>query len=108
MQQARMLGNFADQTAQALGLTTLEISKKLQCSEQKVKAFFKGRTYFTFQQLNSLSDLLGIPVQELLKGDPNHYYKSVVHCMNNFDDIQNRETILDIIDDYMDIYDSIE
>ena len=35
------------------------------------------------------------------------YEREVVHCMNSFSNSANREKVLDIIDNYMDIKDAL-
>ena len=72
-----------------------------------MKLFLKGRAYISFEQLSLLATKLKVEVSSLLSGDEDGYNKAVVHCMNNFDNPNNRETILDIIDEYMDILDSV-
>ena len=51
---------------------------------------------------------LGVSVATLLKGNEDVYKRTVVHCMNSFDDDSNREKILDIIDDYMDVLNAVQ
>lgn len=43
----------------------------------------------------------------LLKGDKEEYDLTVVHCMNDFKDSNQREKILNIIDGYIDIVDAL-
>lgn len=108
MQQARIMGNFAEQKARNAGLNIQDISNALHCSDQKVKSFLKGRSFLSFDQLNTLADLLHVSFGELMQGDPDLYKKTAIHCMNEFDCDENREFILDLIDDYMDIVDSLD
>ena len=70
-------------------------------------AFLKGRSYASFSQISSLAKMLGASVSELLAGDMQHYDKTVVDCMNEFQDTKNREMILDLIDNYIDIVDAV-
>ena len=44
----------------------------------------------------------------LLSGDPQRYNATVVHCMNDFHNPENREMILDFIDDYVDVVDAVK
>ena len=107
MKTARMIGNFAEHRIADLGISQEEVNNTLQLSEPEVMAFYKGRLLLTYDQLTELSNLLKVPVQDIIKGDEQEYSVSVVHCMNDFDHESNREFILDIIDDYLDIWDSI-
>ena len=106
MQNARMLGFYAKQRSESANYSVSDLSNALDCSEMKVKQFFSGRAFLSFEQLQKLADLLGTTVSDLMAGDSDSYETALVHCMNDFDDIANREMILDLIDDYLDIADS--
>lgn len=107
MQAARMLGNYIEQLATHKGLSTSDLGIILGCSENQVYAFFKGRAYASFAQISKLANTFGVTVEELLAGDEKNYNTTVVHCMNDFRDVKNREAILDIIDDYVDVIDAV-
>ena len=108
MQKARMLGNFVKKMADEKGMTLTDLSILLQCDENKTLAFLKGRAYITFQQMKELAQAFGVSVSTLLAVDANYYNNSVVHCMNSFQNVENRELILDIIDDYMDVWNAVQ
>ena len=107
MKSARKIGNYAEKRFHELGLSVDEINRALDFSDRETYAFFKGRLMLTIDQLSKLADKLGTTVQAMIDGDEKEYSASVVHCMNDFDNEDNREVILDIIDDYMDIRDSL-
>lgn len=107
MKGARILGNYVQKLAKEQKVTIPELSALLGCSEQQVNSFFKGRFLASFKQLEALAHQFGIGVQDLIKGDENHYNKTVVHCMEDFEDTESREFILDIIDNYMDIQNAL-
>lgn len=108
MQQARMIGNYIEYLAEKQGLSMSDIGNTIGCKESQVTALYKGRALATFQQITDLANQLKVSVSELLNGDSTHYNETVVHCMNQFQNDENREKILDIIDDYMDIFDAVE
>ena len=64
-------------------------------------------TYASYAKIKILAEALGTTVGELLKGDQKVYNSTVVHCMHEFEDDENREFILDIIDGYIDIVDAL-
>lgn len=107
MQEARMLGNYVDHLAKRKGLSISDLSRILECTEDQVYSFIKGRAYASFAQICTLATELGATVEELLHGDEMTYNATVVHCMNDFQDNKNREIILDLIDDYVDIVDAV-
>lgn len=107
MQKARMLGNYLRQLVEERGMTAAGLGTLLGCSERQICALFAGRRFLTFDQLSTLANTFSVPVEKLLAGDPVHYNKTVTHNMNRFEDTGKREQILDIIDDYMDVFDAL-
>lgn len=107
MREARMLGNYIDRLAKSEGLSISDLSRILDCSENQVLSLIKGRAFASFPQISRLASALGKGVGQLLAGDESGYNASVVHCMNDFQDPNNREMILDLIDDYVDIVDAV-
>lgn len=107
MQSARMLGNYVHQLAKSNNVSIEELGEILGFTTQQVVSFIKGRTFASFSQLVSLAEKFNISIDMLLAGDEESYNASIVHCMNDFKNPQNRELILDIIDDYMDVKDAV-
>lgn len=107
MKNARMLGNYAEYLARQRGISVSHLSKLLSCSETQVQAFFKGRAFPSYNQLSILAKALGTMPKRLMAGDEQVYSETVVHCHGAFSNPNNREKILEIIDDYMDINDAV-
>lgn len=107
MKNARMIGNYVNKLISEKELTLSDLRGVLGCSDLQVQSFLKGRKLISYSQLSALADFLSVPVSALLAGDKESYAATVVHCMNEFQDEQNREKILDLIDDYMDVLDSV-
>lgn len=107
MKDMRMLGNMVHKLSDEKGFSAKAIADKINSSEKKVWAFYKGRAIPSFDQLSILAELFHVSIDELLSGDAAHYNESVVHCMNDFSNTNNREMILDIIDDYFDVYNAV-
>lgn len=107
MQHARMIGYRVQKYADAKQVQTHELGTLIDCSDNQMKSFYKGRAFVSFDQLVILANHLGVSVSDFLAGSEDDYNRSVVHCMNGFEDPANREKILDIIDAYLDICDSI-
>ena len=107
MQEARVLGNYIEHLAKMKGLSISDLGQILECSEHQIRALIKGRAFASFAQMTTLAEELDPSVEALLLGDKAHYDATVVHCMNEFEDENNREFILDLIDDYIDIVDVV-
>lgn len=108
MQGARMLGNYISYLANEKGLSISDLSNALGCSNDQVYLLLKGRAYASFSQISNLAALLETPIAKLLSGNEEIYSSTVVHCMNDFQDPKNREDILDLIEDYVDLVDAVD
>lgn len=106
MQQARMIGNFVEHIAATKSISDERLCSIIGCEARQLRSFYNGRSILSYPQISAVASELGVTVSQILSGDKNYYNKTVVHCMNEFDNENNREKILDIIDDYMDIYDA--
>ncbi len=107
MRKARVMGNYAQYLAEQKNISTSDLAVDLNCVPSKISELYKGLVYPTFPQISCLAKKLGVSVQELINGDSDIYDQTVVHCMNDFDHKENREQILDIIEDYIDILNSV-
>lgn len=107
MKSARMLGNYVEYLAGQKGLSVSDLSQALGCDQRRVASFLKGRAYASFSQISNLAKILGASVADLIAGDVEHYNETVVDCMNGFDNPQNREMVLDLIDNYIDVIDAV-
>lgn len=108
MKKSRMLGNYVGNLAKNKGLSISDLCKTMDCTEEQVRSFLGGHILASFSQISALAKKLEVTVSDLLAGDEEQYNATVVHCMNQFQNADNREFILDIIDDYITIRDSVE
>ena len=107
MLQARIIGDYIQRRANEQGVSIARLSEVLGCPELQTKRFLKGRAIASFAQLSRLAELLQVSVSDIIDGDMAGYEREVVHCMNSFSNSANREKVLDIIDNYMDIKDAL-
>ncbi len=101
------MGYTIQQLSTNKGISFVELCDTLNCTESQLKAFLQGRMIISFEQLCKLADLLDASISTLLHGDVEQYNKYMINCIGHFSDNNNRETILDLIDDYMDVLDAI-
>lgn len=107
MQRARILGNNIRRKAEEQGITKREIADLLGCSEERVIALYSGRVYLSYMQLQSVAERLGTPVTELITGGETEYKADMDKSFGVFSDDSNRERVLDIIEDYLDIREAV-
>lgn len=98
MKDLRLLGNMIKKLSQE---QHVKLESALGWSEDQVAAIFDGRVFPSFHELEKLASIFKVSVPELLHGDESYYEQNVVHCMGSFENPDNREAILDIIDDYI-------
>ena len=107
MQNARMIGNLVKNLANERDFTSAFLAEQVGCNASQIDAFYDGRFILPFSKLKTLSDLFHISMANLLAGNQEMYNKTIVHCMKDFSDDANREKILDLIDDYLDIREAL-
>lgn len=106
MKEARMLGFRVSEYAKERNVSPTELSSVVGCTETQFKAFLKGRVFLSFEQLSLIAKRLNVDVSSLLSEKEEDYYKNAERCTGKFADNQNRELILDIVDEYMDLIDA--
>ena len=107
MKACRNLGNTIQYLLEKKGITAEKMAAILNCSIEDLKMGLAGRKIFSFIQLEQIANELGISVGDLLSSKQNEYYVYAMDCMNEFSNEKYREEILDIIYDYLDVYDSV-
>lgn len=107
MKQARMIGNFVEQMAKAKAISDESLCELIGISEVQLRRLFKGQVVLSFAQITKLASALGVSVSQILNGDEDTYNQTVVQSEGGFSKNENREKILDIIDDYMDLYNAL-
>ena len=104
MEKARKVGNYIEWAVKENGLSSSYIVEEIGVTENQLEQFYKGRLFLSYSQLVKLAGMLNLAVGEVLKGNHPSYEESF---SDKFDNPQNREMILDIIDNYMDIVEAI-
>lgn len=93
MRYARIIGQKIKQLCEKNNVSTSELCKKMNYSEYDLQCLFSGQKYASFQQLVEISDVLQVSVSEIIAE------RDV--------DISGKDEILDIIDEYIDIKNSV-
>lgn len=99
MSYAREIG-FAIQ--QASKYHKEELCNTLGITPQELKKLYRGRLFLTGSELEKVAEVCGVSAESLVEAEPAQYDAQVVDCMSDFDDRENREMILDLIDAYID------
>ena len=107
MRKARTLGNYVRCLVEEKGISISDLCRVLDLTEDQIQAFFFGGKFISYAQLSALSEFLGVSIEEMLEGDEEQYNNTVVCSFGDFDDVENRELVLDIIDDYLDVMEAV-
>lgn len=106
MQRARVIGNYIQQLSNEKHITNVELSKILGCKEYQVKALMQGRMILGFEQLTKLAKTFNVTVSDLIHGNAEQYNEHIYSCVGEFSDINNMNTVFDLIDEYLDVLDA--
>lgn len=79
-----------------------KICNVLGITPQELKKLYKGRLFVTGADLEKIAEVCGVSMDSLVRADSTEYDAQVVDCMSDFNDRENREMILDLIDAYID------
>lgn len=107
MRELRFLGNKIRELAEKRNISAENIAKLLDRPVTQIRMGLSGRAMFSYSQLEMIADYLQVSISVLLSKDQIDYSLNSVDCMNNFTNDKNREDILDLIYDYLDIRDSV-
>lgn len=103
LESMRVLGNMIQKLTEEDGVSTQELGKIINCTDAQVRQLFKGRLFLSYDQLTAVAKRLRVSTDVLLGGDIDHYRATFVDCVGEFSYDENREIVLDIIDDYLDL-----
>lgn len=68
---------------------------------------YSGRLMLSPHELQTVSELAGISVDDLLSCNNEDFYAETIHCRGIFSKQSNCDKILDIINSYIDIKESV-
>ena len=106
MRNMRVIGATIRKELEAKCVSQEQLAKEIEIDVNDLEMAIYGRKMLSFAQLFRISECLGVNIDALVEGDNSYYSNTVVDCMNGFEDEENRENILDLIYDYMDLLDA--
>lgn len=111
MYNMRMLGNSCYWLARENNLSSEQIAKFINSTKEKVEKLFYGRCYPSFNQLEILASIFKLSgVKELLDWHLDHNYRLfyIEPCeLSENANSRSMHTILDIMDDVIDLFESL-
>ncbi len=106
MRNMRVIGATIRKALEDKCVSREQLAKEAKISANDLEMVIYGRKILSFSQLSKIADYLDIKIDLLIEGDINYYTNTVVDCMNGFENEENREKILDLVYDYMDLLDA--
>ena len=100
MRNMRILGSRIEEKVNELGLSPDEACMLIGCTRDFYLEMTKGLIIPTYELLSHIIKCLGIPEGELINSDLSYYENEFVDAIGDFTIIEEREKILDIIEDY--------
>ena len=107
MKEIRSLGNTIGYLSSQNGVTVEDLSHVLNRPVDEIKRSLAGRSIFSYQQLEKIADKLQVKVDDLFTEMPQNDLVCNMDCMNAFVNPDHREEIIDMIYDYLDVYDHV-
>ena len=77
-------------------------------THQELQKLYEGRLFLTGTDLQKVSKVCDVELNTLLELDRVAYQEKVVHCMTAFQNSENREMVLNLIDAYIDAREALE
>ena len=99
----RKLGFYTQYLAKENNVSDAEMCEIIGCNNNELHRFYCGRLFLHFDSIKAVAARLNISVKDLLEGGEELYNNNLTHNVGEFTNIENREKILDLIDDYVDL-----
>lgn len=80
---------------------------KLNISENELQRICAGRLTLSPNALHTVSDTLKYPFKDLIMSSNTDLYQRRLNCRTSFSNLDNCDKILDIIDSFIDIKESL-
>lgn len=100
MRNMRLIGSNIEKCTKQMGLSPEQASIRLGCTREQYITLTKGLMIPTYELLMHYVKSLPISEEELTSSDSSYYDKNFVLAMGEFTILDEREKILDIIEDY--------
>jgi len=107
MKDVRTIGNNIKYWSELRGFSEEKLSVLLCRPVEEIRMVLAGRRLVSFPMLETLANEFHISVDKLLETNGVASYSYAIDCMNGFTKESNRELVLDLIYDYLDVLDSI-
>lgn len=107
MNNSRIIANNIKLELEAHSMELSDFSNKIGFSLIDAKKLIEGRLFIPPFQLVKIADVLGITKSQLINNRGMEEYSSLIHNFRDFKNESNRELVLDLIDMYADLAETL-
>lgn len=107
MNNARIIANNIKLELEAQSMELSEFVNKIGFSLTDAKKLLEGRLFVPPFQLAKIADTLGITKSQLIEDRGMEQYSSLIHNFRDFKHESNQELVLDLIDMYADLAETL-
>ena len=102
----RKLGVNIFTVMQNSGISREELAQRLQCSYREVCRILEGKIMLPPRRIAEIANVLGTTKHDLLNLEADKAVPELEY-MKEFTDLENLDTVLDLIDEYIDLKEAI-
>ena len=103
MENARIIGRNMQLIANEKNISNSDLASQVGISEIVLNKLFDGRAALVPKTVLRICKVLNVDFDELTRKRDESEYKRLIHCMSDFDKMENCDKIMDIIDAYCDL-----
>lgn len=108
MNYSRIIGDNITIELKNRSLSLLDLGDKIGFSDADMDKLTEGRLFLPPFQLTKIADAIGTTIDELIDERSNDEYSALIHNFRDFNNPDNQELILDMIDMYADLEEAVE
>ena len=108
MKKMRVLGKTIEKYAKEQQVSLEVLGNAIGGDINQVRLMMAGRLMVPYSVIERIASVLRVDVLDLVHGDEVYYKDTVVSCMEDFSKDDNREMILDIVYDCLDVIDAAQ
>lgn len=108
MSYSRVIGRNIELVLNQKGVSMCEFAEKLGYSEMDFHKILEGVLMIGGREIKEIATHLGIALEELTRVREEDEYRTLIHCMGNYEDPENKDRILDYIDMYIELEEAVE
>lgn len=108
MNNSRILGNNILLKLKEKNLGIDSFSREIGLSKVETRKLIEGRMFLPPFQIKKIANVLGVSLETLTNCRDSSAYDNLIHNFGAFNNVENRELVLDFIDMYADLEETLQ